>query len=211
MNYTAYLFDFDYTLANSSAGIVICFQHVLQGNGYRNVSDDDIRRTIGKTLEESFSILTGVSDPVILEEYRKAYVREADVYMTAHTVLFPETASVLAELKKAGKKLGIISTKYRYRICELLDKEGLTQLFDIIVGGEDVKAHKPSPEGLLFAMEHIGVLPEDTLYIGDSVVDAEAALAARVDFAGVTHGVTTAEELAAYPHRRIMPSLSGLL
>lgn len=211
MNYTAYLFDFDYTLANSSAGIVICFQHVLQGNGYRNVSDDDIRRTIGKTLEESFAILTGVSDPVILEEYRKAYVREADVYMTVHTALFPETASVLAELKKAGKKLGIISTKYRYRIRELLDKEELTHLFDIIVGGEDVKAHKPSPEGLLFAMEHIGVLPEDTLYIGDSVVDAEAALAARVDFAGVTHGVTTAEELAAYPHRRIMPSLNGLL
>ena len=211
MNYTAYLFDFDYTLANSSAGIVICFQHVLQGNGYRNVSDDDIRRTIGKTLEESFAILTGVSDPVVLEEYRKAYVREADVYMTAHTVLFPETAPVLAELKKAGKKLGIISTKYRYRIRELLDKEELTHLFDIIVGGEDVKAHKPSPEGLLFAMEHIGVLPEDTLYIGDSVVDAETALAARVDFAGVTHGVTTAEELAAYPHWRIMPSLNGLL
>lgn len=211
MNYTAYLFDFDYTLANSSAGIVICFQHVLQGNGYRNVSDDDIRRTIGKTLEDSFAILTGVSDPVILEEYRKVYVREADVYMTAHTVLFPETASVLAELKKAGKKLGIISTKYRYRIRELLDKEELTHLFDIIVGGEDVKAHKPSPEGLLFAMEHIGVLPEDTLYIGDSVVDAETALAARVDFAGVTHGVTTAEELAAYPHWRIMPSLNGLL
>ena len=211
MNYTAYLFDFDYTLANSSAGIVICFQHVLQGNGYRNVSDDDIRRTIGKTLEESFSILTGVSDPAILEAYRKAYVREADVYMTAHTALFPETASVLAELKKAGKKLGIISTKYRYRIRELLDKGNLTRLFDIIVGGEDVKTHKPSPEGLLFAMEHIGVRPKDTLYIGDSVVDAETALAAGVDFAGVTHGVTTAEELEAYPHLRIMPSLSGLL
>ena len=44
MNYTTYLFDFDYTLANSSKGIVLCFQHVLQRNGYIAVSDEAIKR-----------------------------------------------------------------------------------------------------------------------------------------------------------------------
>ena len=29
MNYTTYLFDFDYTLADSSRGIVTCFRNVL--------------------------------------------------------------------------------------------------------------------------------------------------------------------------------------
>ena len=52
---------------------------------------------------------------------------------------------------------------------------------------------------------------KDVLYIGDSTVDAETAQAAGVDFAGVTHGVTTADELARYPHRRIMASLDELL
>ena len=52
---------------------------------------------------------------------------------------------------------------------------------------------------------------EDTLYIGDSTVDAETAQAAGVDFAGVLHGATTAEELAAYPHVKIMTDLNGLL
>ena len=211
MNYTTYLFDFDYTLANSSAGIVLCFQHVLQRHGYVEVSDDAIKRTIGKTLEESFSILTGVTNEELLKAYRSEYVKEADVFMTANTVLYPETDSTIRALKEAGKRTGIISTKFRYRICELLDKKQLTGLFDIIVGGEDVKAPKPSPEGLLFAMERLGASKEETLYIGDSVVDAETALAAGVDFAGVTHGVTTADELARYPHRKVMCSLEELI
>lgn len=54
MNYTTYLFDFDYTLADSSRGIVTCFRNVLTRHGYTEVTDDDIKRTIGKTLEDSF-------------------------------------------------------------------------------------------------------------------------------------------------------------
>ena len=58
------------------------------------------------------------------------------------------------------------------------------------MGGEDVKAPKPSPEGVLFALEHLGSTPEETLYIGDSTVDAETARNAGVDFAGVLNGMT---------------------
>ena len=84
-------------------------------------------------------------------------------------------------------------------------------MFDIIVGGEDVSAAKPSPEGVLMALDRLQVSREEVLYVGDSVVDAETARAAGVCFAGVTHGVTTAEELSAYPHRLVMDSLESLL
>lgn len=53
MNYKTYLFDFDYTLADSSRGIVTCFRNVLNRHQYTNVTDEAIKRTIGKTLEES--------------------------------------------------------------------------------------------------------------------------------------------------------------
>lgn len=69
MNYKTYLFDFDYTLADSSRGIVTCFRNVLNRHQYTNVTDEAIKRTIGKTLEESFSILTGVTDWEQLEEH----------------------------------------------------------------------------------------------------------------------------------------------
>lgn len=88
MNYTTYLFDFDYTLADSSRGIVTCFRNVLTRHGYTEVTDDDIKRTIGKTLEDSFSILTGVTDAGQLAGFKAEYRKEADTHMTVNTVLF---------------------------------------------------------------------------------------------------------------------------
>ncbi len=211
MHYTTYLFDFDYTLADSSRGIVLCFRHVLERNGYADVTDDAIRRTIGKTLEESFSILTGVTDPARLADFKQQYRKEADVHMTPNTRLFPETLDVLRRLKGRGAKVGIISTKYRFRIHDTMDQHLPEDFLDIVVGGEDVTRAKPDPEGLLHAITELGVEKTDVLYIGDSTVDAETALAAGVDFAGITHGVTTADELACYPHCRIMASLDELL
>ena len=211
MSYTTYLFDFDYTLADSSRGIVTCFRNVLNQHGYTDVTDEDIKRTIGKTLEESFSILTGVTDEDQLAGFKSEYRKEADTNMTINTVLFLETKSVLLALKDAGAFIGIISTKYRYRIKEMLDQHFPGSFFNIIVGGEDVQTAKPSPEGLLLAIKQLHVTKAETLYIGDSTVDAATAKAAGVDFAGVTHGVTTAEELSKYPHWKIMNSLEELL
>lgn len=209
--YHTYLFDFDYTLADSSKGIVICFRNVLERHRHTGISDEQIKRTIGKTLVNSFSILTGIGDEAILEEYRKEYVKEADRFMTANTRLFPETVSVLQALKEKGANIGIISTKYRYRIMELAKNNIPEGIIDLIVGGEDVKTAKPSPEGVFLALENLGTDKDTTLYIGDSIVDAETAQAAGIDFAGVLHGATTAEELEAYPHVAIMKDLTELL
>ena len=208
--YKVYLFDFDYTLADSSRGIVMCFRNVLERHQHTGITDDEIKRTIGKTLQESFSILTGITDADTLEAYKKEYVKEADVHMTVNTFLFPETEEVLTRLKTRGAKIGIISTKYRYRIMELLSKKLPSNFLDIIVGGEDVKEPKPSPEGVLLAIKELGCNKEEVLYIGDSIVDAETAQSAQVDFAGVLHGATTRVELSAYPHVEIMKSLSEL-
>lgn len=210
-SYQTYLFDFDYTLADSSRGIVMCYRNVLERHGFHHVDDLSIKQTIGKTLVESFSLLSGITDADTLETYRKEYVKEADKHMTANTRLFPETAHVLSELKARGAKLGIISTKYRYRIMELLGHALPEGTIDLIIGGEDVQTPKPSPEGVFIALKNLQTEKTDVLYVGDSTVDAETARAAEIDFAGVLHGTTTREELAAYPHVALMNDLSALL
>lgn len=210
MKYTTYLFDFDYTLADSSHGIVLCFQSVLRRHGYTEVADEAIKRTIGKTLEESFSILTGITDPARLASLRKEYGAEADVHMNVNTFLFPDALPTLQTLKCQGARLGIISTKYRFRIQSFLQDKAPADLLDIIVGGEDVSQPKPAPEGILYAIDRLKVSPNEVVYIGDSTVDAETARAAGVAFAGVTNGVTTVEELASYPHLKIMSALAEL-
>lgn len=210
MKYTTYLFDFDYTLADSSRGIVICFRNVLERHGHTGISDEAIKRTIGKTLEDSFSILSGITAPETLAEYKKEYVKEADTYMTVNTFFFPETVTVLKTLKSQGAQIGIISTKFRFRIREMVDQHFPKDFFDIIIGGEDVKQAKPDPQGIKKALRRLHRRKSETLYIGDSTVDAETAQAAKVDFVGVLNGMTTREELMVYPHRQILDNLSLL-
>lgn len=210
--YTIYIFDFDYTLVDSSRGIVTCFRHVLDNHGHTGVTDTEIKRTIGKTLEESFSILTGITEAGTLADYKREYVKAADVHMTANTFFFPETIEVLETLKSQGAVLGIVSTKFRYRILDLFEKTGHDGLVDFIVGGEDVTAAKPDPEGLLLAIGRASDGGKsEVLYVGDSVVDAATAQAAGTDFAGVLHGMTTCEELKTYPHVAIVDDLRGIL
>ncbi|MDV3927650.1 serine kinase [Elizabethkingia anophelis] len=209
--YNTYIFDFDYTLADSSKGIIMCFHYVLENHEYHDISDHQIKLTIGKTLEESFSILTGITDKETLTSYAKEYVKKADDWMTANTVLFPETSAVLHALKERGYKIGIVSTKYRYRIMEFVEKEFPKEFFDIVIGAEDVRAHKPDPAGLILAINNLQSDLERCLYIGDSIIDAKTAQAIGVDFYGVLNGITTREELLIYPHIKIADNLNDLV
>lgn len=68
--------------------------------------------------------------------------------MTVNTFFFPETVTVLKTLKSQGAQIGIISTKFRFRIREMVDQHFPKDFFDIIIGGEDVKQAKPDPQGI---------------------------------------------------------------
>ena len=207
MKYKVVLFDFDYTLANSEKGILMCFRHVLNAHGYENICDEAIKRTIGMTLQNAFKELTGIEEEMTLEAYRKEYIQKADEVMTPNTKLYPET---LENLREAGIQIGIISTKLRYRIEATFELYKIQNWIDIIVGSEDVKTHKPSPEGLLYAIDALGVSKEEVLYVGDNIIDAKTAQNAGVDFVAVTTGTNSAEDFADYPCQKVISNLSYL-
>ena len=131
--------------------------------------------------------------------------------MVANTKLFPEALPMLRKLKKQGVKTGIISTKYRYRIESTIRLYGMDELIDLVIGGEDVETAKPSPEGVWKALDRLKCGREETLYIGDSLVDARTAQNAGVHFAAVTTGTTTAADFETVPHVSVMENLSELV
>ena len=211
MNYKIYLFDFDYTLANSEKGIVGCFQRVLEQNHYPQIPVDDIKRTIGLPMEDALQQVTGESDMSIITRLQQQFSRESDILMTKNTFFFPETIPTLTSLKERGCHIGIISTKKRTRIMEKVHADRVEHLIDLVIGREDVDIPKPSPEGLLLALDRFGVNRQDILYTGDSLIDAHAAQNAAIDFAAVTTGTTSAREFSVLPHKKIMRNLSELL
>lgn len=209
--YKAYIFDFDYTLVNSEQAIVMCFEYLLRDEGYPAQPRDAITHTIGMSMYDAVSLLTGETDPDTIRGLHRIYKhRYADKYMTAYTKLFPDTKDTLAAIKAAGAQSFIVSSKTRSRINETLTKEAMTDLITAVVGAEDVEVVKPAPEGLQYILEHFQLSPTDVLYIGDSTIDAETAVNAGVDFAAVTTGVTEASAFLPYNPVKIMKSLSEL-
>jgi phosphoglycolate phosphatase len=207
----ACLFDFDYTLVDSHIGIVKCYRIVLERHGFNHVSDEEIQRTIGKTLEDSFSILSGVTDADTLAKFKEEYRKEADTYMNPNTFLFPDTIQTLNALKDSGLMLGIISTKYRFRFMGVMNQYFAEDFFDVLLGSEDITQPKPNPESVFYALEKLRIYADEMIYIGDSTVDAETAQNAGVPFIGITSGMTTKAELNSYPHLAITSSLHEIL
>jgi len=204
------VFDFDYTLADSSKGVVLCVNHALERLGLAPAKAGRIKRTIGLPLEETFRRLTGREDPNQEREFVRLYVQRADEIVAGLTFLLPFVPETLRTLKQAGLTLGIISNKFRRRIEVIMKRESLLDCFDVIAGSEDVSHYKPDPESLLTAIQRLNGTPASALYVGDSVTDAETAQRAGVPFVAVLSGVTPREDFKEYRFHGIINSLAYL-
>jgi phosphoglycolate phosphatase len=192
------LFDFDYTLADSSRAVVECVNVAFDNMGIARPPAEAIRRTIGLSLPETFRVLSGADGDVQVEEFRSHFRKRSNEIMVDWTEFLPGIAAALETLAKRRLKLGIVSTKYRFRIEATLRRDGLRKFFETIVGGDDVPEYKPDPSGLIMAASQLDLALDELLYVGDSVTDAEAAQRAGMSFAAVLTGPTRGEEFDSH-------------
>ncbi len=210
MNYKAICFDFDYTLADCTDSIVDGFRYGFVQLGYPEPGYEAVRLTVGLMLEDAFIQLSGETDPAIVAKFRPLFIESAMERQRQETVLLPGGEELLKSLHSAGVKLGIVSSKRGDTISYVMNRLGLGDTMDCILGSEHVKSHKPNPEGILEAMDRLGVAPSETLFCGDTVIDAEAAQRAGVSFAAVLNGTTEAAAFEAFPHVAICDDLIHL-
>jgi phosphoglycolate phosphatase len=143
-------------------------------------------------------------------EYARHFIEHADRVMADLTVIYGCVPEMLEALRARGFRRGIVSTKFRYRIEEILAREGLTEQVDVIVGGEDVTRHKPDPESLLLALAQLGCTTEGSIYVGDHPVDAEAAQATGMHFVATLTGTSTADAFRGFDVVATLRDLSTL-
>ena len=199
----AILFDFDYTLGDTTNGIVLSAQYALEQMGEEERTYEEIKKTIGLSLSETYKKLTGNMDEARADRFFDLFKEKADEVMVDSATLYPGVKEMIVSLREQGYRLGIVTTKFAYRVQNIMKKFDAEDLFDVIIGVGDVTKVKPDPEGLLLAVERLGVKKEDVLYVGDSYVDAKAAEAAEMKFAGVLTGNTTREAFEQYPQESI--------
>ena len=206
----AVIFDFDLTLADSTKAVAACIAHGLTGLGLPSASPEAVRKAIGLSLEATLEDLTGSRDPEHQVRFRDLFVQHADRVMVAQTEFLEGSLEALTELQARGLRLAIVSTKYRYRIEAILDRHQAGHFFEVIVGGEDAINHKPDPEGLKLALKRLGISQDQALYVGDHLVDAEAAMATGIPFFPVLTGATSREDFERFPYVEVLESVSNL-
>jgi len=204
------IFDFDYTLADSSRGVIECIAHAFINLKLPIPSSENIRKTIGMSLPNIFDTLAGKLSEPPYDEFNRFFVEQADKVMLDRIVLFAQVKPAIEQLLERNLVLGIVSTKFRYRIQAFLERENIDDAFSIIIGGEDTAKHKPDPTGLMMALKYLGCVPEEVIYVGDSTTDAETARRAAVLFVAVLTGVTTEQDFNSYSPYAVIPNLVSL-
>jgi pyrophosphatase PpaX len=185
VRYGTVLFDLDGTLVDSGAMILASFQHATRTVLSREIPEHELLSAVGGPgLREQMEAI----DPARVEELIEVYsAHNAGL----HDELEP-CAGILDALERLsgeGRRLAVVTAKRRTTLAlafEVLPE--LRRFFDVTVGAEDTTRHKPSPEPLLLALERLGANADDTVYVGDSPFDIQAAKAAEVGSVAVTWG-----------------------
>jgi len=210
MKYKGFIFDFDYTLGDSTKGIVISINFGLEYLGFGKAELYDIKKTIGLSLKNTYQVLTNDLKDENAVIFAKKFMEKADEIMVGSTEMLPYSEKLLKRLKEINLKTGIVTTKLHYQIDRILNKFNIAEDIDLIIGADDVKVEKPDPEGLNAMIVMMNLKKEEVLYIGDSIVDAETAKRANVDFVAVTTGTTLKEEFENYMCVDIIADMSKL-
>jgi phosphoglycolate phosphatase len=193
--YRLIVFDWDGTLADSTAIIAAAIQEACRDVGEPVPDNVSARFVIGLGLAEALShvapALPVERHPELSARYRHHYLsRDPEI------PLFEGVRALLDDLHARGFMLAVATGKTRVGLDRALASNALAARFHATRCADEGRP-KPHPDMLLHLMERLGVAPPQTLMIGDTTHDLELARAAGVDAVAVAYGAHEPVGLAA--------------
>ncbi len=190
------LFDLDDTLLDSYLARIQALQHVFTRAKITGLNAHKFLASLrGAPFQDALARLAvehNITDNLFVTYRRIYWLEQLD-----NIRLYPGIKEMLGKLKSRGFKLGVVTSKLRDSIFEgkrigciyELKEVDIADMFSAVVGLEDVSKYKPHPEGINLALNRLGSLPGDTLVVGDSAADIEAARNAGCRSCHATWGV----------------------
>ena len=204
------LFDLDGTLTDPKEGITKCVQYALADFGIIEPDLDALTCFIGPPLQQSFSEYYGLSE----EDAKRAVAKYRERFSTIglfENRLFDGIHEMLEEIKKAGKKICLATSKPSVYATKIIEKYGVHKYFDIIVGSEldgrrTNKAEvieevlrqlsiETSCDSVAKEQTDFGKICEKAIMIGDRHHDIDGAKVHQMDSIGVRFGYAEPNEL----------------
>lgn len=194
MTYTNVLFDVDNTLIDSATIAANAFHDVAAQYGY-NVHPQSVRE------------LVGVPTDKILEKLQLGHRAEITAGFTAalgkhkhELAFFDGIQSMLATLRSNRITVGIVTSRTLKEVESDLDNFPEITSSQIIVTADKTIKHKPSGAPLQFAVDKFELSKSNTLYVGDTIYDMQAAQDAKIDFASAAWGALPSTDFSTATH-----------
>ena len=205
---TCLLFDFDGTLFDTVEGITKSVQYAVNKLGL-NPELESLRCFAGPPLVDMFMEHFGFDRDTAVQataDFRERY-KPIGLYECR---VFPGIPEMLARLRDAGYQLGVATSKPQVLAGELLEREGMLSLFDVLVGSSPDRNNDSKADVLRRAMEALDVSASETVLIGDTKYDVLGAKQCGVPCIGVGWGYAAEGELEAAGADFIVPDIPAL-
>jgi phosphoglycolate phosphatase len=194
-------FDLDGTLIDSVPQLAQAVNRMRLQLGFGEAGEQAVRHWVGNGAD--MLVRRALADALGTEPgdelrraARTAFDAAYDQVADQGLVFYPGVLDTLAALRRAGKRLAIVTNKpYRF-VPAILAAAGLSEQFELVLGGDSLPEKKPSPAPLLHVCRQLDVDPARTLMVGDSENDVLAAQAAGMAVVGLTYGYNYGRDIA---------------
>ncbi len=205
------IFDFDGTLGDTRANIIMTMQETMRVLGYPIAREEAIAATIGLTLEDGFrELFPGLTERDILrcaDVYRDLFEKNRRKMIPT---LFPHVKETLNLLKERGYILSVASSRQSVSLRGFLHDMSVEDCISYILGADNVEKSKPDPEPVLKTLRELGIPAEESIVVGDMPVDIIMGLRAGAATCGVTYGNSSRDDLVEAGAGYIIDDISEL-
>ena len=200
-NVKVILFDLDGTLIDSVPQLYLAVQAALNANQLPAVSLEQVREWIGNGADVLLKRAMcrqyhfhGV-DEVLFLQVKADFDRHYHAGIDKDYSLYPFVSETLSALAQAGYAMAVVTNKPDEFVQPLLQSAGIAQFFSHTLGGGRLPVKKPDPMPLHYLCEQFNVKPTETLMVGDSKNDIQAARAAGIPVVGLSYGYNHGEPI----------------
>ena len=196
--YDAIIFDLDGTLTDTLEDLKNSVNYALGKFKFPERSLEEIRSFVGNGVRRLIYLSVPENTPDETAEsclaVFKEYYKENSCVATKP---YDGIIKILSEIKKSGVKTAVVTNKMHSAAADIV-KLFFDGLVDVTIGQIDGVSQKPQPDGVLLALERLGVSKEKAVYVGDSEVDCLTAHNAGIPCIGVTWGFRDRDVLEEY-------------
>lgn len=211
MAYRAAVFDLDGTLLNTLADLVDSGNELLASYGMAPHPEPAFRYFVGNGSRKLMERILPGKSPEQIDEALARYKAIYEKHLTAKTTPYAGISETLSALKARGVRMAVCTNKHISAAEALIRKYFPADTFDAFEGDRPGVPRKPDPAHVRIVLEKMGVMPEETVYLGDSGVDMQTAVNAGTLPVGVLWGFREKDELMENGAQILLSKPSELL